>query len=34
LRAAAEDALKQQQQHEREQADEEWRERHRSPYGE
>ncbi len=34
LRAAAEDALKQQQQHEREKADEEWRERHRSPYGE
>jgi hypothetical protein len=34
LRAAAEDAVKQQQQHEREQADEEWRERHRSPSGE
>jgi hypothetical protein len=31
LRAAAEDAVKHQQQHEREQADEEWRERHRSP---
>jgi Relaxase/Mobilisation nuclease domain len=31
FRAAAEDAVKQQQQHEREKADEEYRERHRSP---